>query len=89
MILELVNCMNQAKQKFLSDGSTEALKVFIQPSMGTVLEDATLTELMQALTSKVGNLGWMEIEQMADDTTLLDDCADIVSICQQLIRRYG
>ena len=56
---------------------------------GALRENATLTELMQALTSKVGNLPWTELEQMADDTTLLDDCADIVSICQQLIRRYG
>jgi hypothetical protein len=79
----------QAKQTFLDTDSNEALKVFLQPSMGTVLEDATLTELMQALTLKIGNVSWREISQMADDTTLLDDCADLVSICQELIRKLG
>jgi len=90
-VRSLVKIFNneEARKKFLSHDSTEAIKVFSQPSTGKALEEATIDELMRELTSKISNIPWPDVERLMQDTNLLDECADMVNVVQDLTKRFG
>ena len=80
--LERILKKKEARDVFLIEGSTEALKVFAIVGGQTDLQNATITELMQATTDKLNTIPFFQMKTLAQQTTLLEDCSELISLCQ-------
>lgn len=82
----------QARKVFLTDGAREAEKVLDGPSTLEALEDATLTQLADALSDRIDNISYADVRRLREDLDtpenraltaardwLVDLCKDIAS----------
>ena len=83
--LERILKNKEARDIFLNEGSTQALKVFATAGGQTNLQDATITQLMLATTDKFNTVPFFEMKTLAQSTSLLEDCSELISLCQQCI----
>jgi hypothetical protein len=56
----------QAKSQFMLHNAREALKVLDQPNQNSVLGGASLEQLAQALTGKIMQLNWLEVQALRE-----------------------
>ena len=82
--LERILKNGEAKRIFLRTGSKDALEVFIQDG-GENLQNAGIMELMRATIVKLNLIPYFEMKTLAEETTLLDDSAQLISLCKQCI----
>ena len=82
--LERILNNGAAKRIFLRTGSKDALEVFIQDG-GENLENAGIMDLMRATIVKLNLIPYFEMKTLAEETTLLDDSAQLISLCKQCI----
>jgi hypothetical protein len=82
--LERILKNGAAKRIFLRTGSKDALEVFIQDG-GENLQNAGIMELMRATIVKLNLIPYFEMKTLAEETTLLDDSAQLISLCKQCI----
>ena len=57
----------QARSVFLTDGAREAEKVLDSPSTVEALEDATLTQLANALLDRIDKMSYTELRHLRED----------------------
>lgn len=58
---------SEARSKFLQYGAREALKVLDQPNPNSVLNNVALEQLATALTVKIRQLNWPEVQSLRDN----------------------
>jgi hypothetical protein len=56
----------EAKRQFLAHNAREALKILDQPSATAVISNASLDQLATALSVKLRQLNWSEIQAMKE-----------------------
>jgi hypothetical protein len=56
----------EAKKQFLNHNAREALKVLDQPSPNSVISTATLEQLATALSVKIRQLNWSEVQSLVE-----------------------
>jgi hypothetical protein len=56
-----------AKQIFLKDGASAAIKVLDRPDLSKTLKEASLIQLARALTDALGALAWTEVQRLKLD----------------------
>ena len=66
-------------------GSKEALESFAVQVNGVNLQDAGIIELINATINKFHLIGILEFKNLIDQTNLLEDCSELISLCQQCI----
>src|SRR5262249_5054983 len=56
----------EAKRQFLAHDAREALKVLDQPSANAVIANASLEQLATALSVKIRQLNWSEVQGLVE-----------------------
>ena len=80
----------QAREVFLAEGAREAEKVLDSPSTVEALEEATLTQLANALMERIDKVSYTDLERLREDLntpenrTLTDARDRLVALCKDI-----